>query len=198
MLTRAQKKQKVDEGAKLIKESKNLIFADFSGVPVTEIQRLKNELREAGAKFQVLKKRLLKIAIKRAGADFDPTQFEAQVGTFFLSEDLTSVASKIHKFSKDLAKKGKNFTVLSAYDLEKKTALSAEEFTAIAKLPTREVLIAMIMGGITGPLRAFMSIVKQLSERQPTDTKGAELREEKSKVETEKVEESNQPLATSQ
>lgn len=165
MLTRTEKQEQVKEGTKLIKDSKNLVFADFTSVPVSEIQRLKKELKEAGVKFQVLKKRLLAIALKRAGVDFDPTQFDSQVGTFFLSGDLTTAAGKIHKFAKDIEKTKKQFKVLSAYDVEKKQAVGVAEFTAIAKLPTREVLIAMVMGGITGPVRAFMSIVKQLSEK---------------------------------
>lgn len=165
MLTKAQKKQHIDLGADLIKKSKALVFADFTGVSIEEIRKLKQELKKAGAKFKVIKKRLLKLAFKNAGIDFDPTQFEAQAGTVFASGDIPSIASQIYKFSKDLAKSKKEFKILGAYDLVDKKAVGSDEFVVIAKLPSRETLLAMTIGGITGPLRAFMYIVNQLSKK---------------------------------
>ena len=165
MLTKEQKVKAVKTSAEAIRASRNLVFADFTGAPVTEVNKLKRSLKAAGATFTVVKKRLLSIAMRQAGIDFDPTQFEAQVGTVFVSGELTSVASAIYKFAKDLEKKKKHFNVLGAYDVPMKSFIDAKQFVVIAKLPTREILIAMIMGGITGPVRAFMSIVDQLSKR---------------------------------
>ena len=111
MLTKQQKSQHIDLGADLVRKSKALVFADFTGVGVEEIRKLKEELKKSGAKFKVIKKRLLKLAFKNAGIDFDPTQFEAQAGTVFASGDISSIASQIYKFSKDLAKSKKEFKV---------------------------------------------------------------------------------------
>ena len=167
MLTKAEKKDQIDLGAKKIKESQSLIFADFTGVPTSDVNRLKSDLRKAGSAFKVFKKRLLKLAMKQAGFDFDPAQFDAQVGTVFVKGDVSSVAAPVYKFSKELAKKQKNFKVLGAYDLSKNVFMPAEEFTTLAKLPSREVLLALVIGAMSGPLRAFMSIVDQLSKKQP-------------------------------
>jgi large subunit ribosomal protein L10 len=165
VLTRTQKKEQVAKAADEIKKSKTLIFADFSGVGVENLRGLKRDLREAGAKFTIVKKRLLNLALQRADIDFDAMQFEGPVGTVFVPEDITSVASKMHKFGIS----NKTFQVVGAYDVEKNSFLNSDEFTVIAKLPSRDILIAQIMGGITGPLRAFMSIVKQLSEKSSTN-----------------------------
>ncbi len=165
MLTKAEKKDQIDLGAKKIKESESLIFADFTGVPTKDVNQLKSDLRKAGAAFKVFKKRLLNLAMKQAGYDFDPTQFDAQVGTVFVKGDISSVAAPIYKFSKELAKRKKNFKVLGAYDLAKKAYMPVEEFTILAKLPSREVLLAMVVGAMAGPIRAFMSIVDQLSKK---------------------------------
>lgn len=165
MLTKAQKTEQVKEGKKLIKASQNLVFADFTGVSVEELRRLKKELRNAGADFRVFKKRLLKIALKEAGIDFDPKQFEAQVGTVFTAKELTSVASQIYKFSKELAKKKKDFKILGAFDLINKSFLGPEQFTIIAKLPSREVLLAQLVGTLAGPIRALMYLLQEKSKK---------------------------------
>jgi large subunit ribosomal protein L10 len=165
MLTKEQKKQQVSNTTDEIKNSKTLVFADFTGVGVEDLRGLKNQLRQSGAKFVVVKKRLLNIALKQSGIDLDALQFSGPVGTVFTAGVITSVAGDLHKFGQ--GKSG--YKVLGAYDIEKNVFLDEDDFTVIAKLPSREVLIAMIMGGITGPVRAFMSIVKQLSERSSTN-----------------------------
>lgn len=167
MLTKAQKKQHVELGQDLLKKSQTLIFADFTGVDTASVRRIKVEVKKAGATFKVIKKRLLKIAFKNLNIDFDPLQYAAQVGTFFVPEDLSSVAGPIHKFAKDLAKEKKEFKVLGVYDLANKTAVSIEEFTAIAKLPGRATLLAMVFGAITGPLRAFMYLAQEVAKKRP-------------------------------
>ena len=165
MLTKEQKKKHVELGQDLIKKSKTLVFADFTGVDTGSIQRIKTEVRKAGATFKVIKKRLLRLAFKNSGVDVDPLQFAAQVGTFFIPEDLSSVAAPIHKFAKELAKAKKEFKVLGAYDLVNKVVIPVEEFTAIAKLPSRETLLAMVLGAFTGTLRAFMYLVQEISKK---------------------------------
>jgi len=184
MLTKTQKREQVAKATDEIKKSKNLIFADFSGVSVEDIRGLKKELREAGAQFTVVKKRLLNLALKKTGASLDTMQFDGPVGTVFATGDLTSVASRIYKFGK-----GKeSFKVLGAYDTDKNSFLDADAFTMIAKLPSREILIAQIMGGISGTVRAFMSIVKQLSE-------GKGVAEKKTEEKQEEKQKNQEPLA---
>lgn len=165
MLTKTEKKQQIELGVDLTKKSKALVFADFTGVSIEEIKKLKNELRKAGAQFKVIKKRLLKLALKDAGVDFDPMQFEAQVGTVFASGELSTVAGYVYKFSKDLEKAKKNFAILGAYDSVEKVALDKNQFLVIAKLPSREILLAQLVGVMSGPIRAFMYVIDQLSKK---------------------------------
>lgn len=173
MLTKEQKKDQVKLAEGLIKKSKTLVFADFTGVDTGSVRKLKLDVKkatatagQAGAVFKVVKKTLLSIALKNSGLDYDPLQFNSQVGTFFIPEDLSSVATTIYKFAKDLAKNKKEFKVLGAFDVAGKLAVTVEEFTTVAKLPSREVLLAMVMGAITGPLRAFMYVLNEMSKKQ--------------------------------
>ncbi len=165
MLTKAKKKEHVEASGKKIKASKNVVFVDFSGVSTPDINTLKAELRKVGGEYKVVKKRLLKIALKEAGIEFDPSATKSAIATVYTPTDLTAVASPIYKFTKELAKRKIDFKVLAAYDAEAKKLLSTAEFTVIAKLPNRETLLAMVIGAMTGPLRAFMYIASELSKR---------------------------------
>lgn len=171
MLTKAKKKEHVELSGKKIKASKNVVFVDFSGVSTPDINTLKNEIRKVGGEYKVVKKRLLKIALKEAGIEFDPSSTKSAVATVYTPTDLTAVASPIYKFTKELAKRKIDFKVLGAYDAEAKKVLTTAEFTVIAKLPNRETLLAMVIGAMTGPLRAFMYIAGEIAKGKTKNEK---------------------------
>jgi len=165
MKTKAQKAQEIDSTKELLSENQSVIFADFTGVSFEHLKKLKSELKKAGATFKVVKKRLLKIAFKTLGLDFDPTQFESQVGIVAIPGDLSSGAGIAYKFSKSLAKEKKEFKFLGAYEIPERNFLNAEQFLAIAKLPSREVLLAQLVGVLSGPIRAFMYVLQERSKK---------------------------------
>ena len=72
---------------------------------------------------------------------------------------------RIHKLAKEFAKAKKNFQVLGGYDVDLRGVITADQFTMIAKLPSREVLLGQVVGVMSGPIRAFMYIVDQLSKK---------------------------------
>ena len=131
-----------------------------------DFKKLRRELKKAGAELKVLKKRLLNIALKNSGVNFDPMAAKTQLGTIFAKGDLTSVAGLIHKFAKDLtrAKKGE-FAVIAAYDLAEKRLVDANEFKAIATLPPREVLLAQVAMMLTMPLKQLMMVLNEKSKK---------------------------------
>jgi len=167
MLTKAVKQEHVKQTAQSISKSQAVVFVDFTGVPTKEINQLKADLRKSGSVLKVVKKSLLNIALKEAGINFDPTISKAPIATVYATGEMTTIAAPIYKFSKELAKKKMDFKVLGAFDKISNAVLSAAEFTVIAKLPSREVLLAQVLGGMTGPLRAFMYILDQLSKKAP-------------------------------
>ena len=185
MLTKEQKKIQLQLATDSIKGAKAIVFADFSGISDTDLKLLKRELRAQGAQMKVLKKRLLKLALDEAGIKFDPTQEERLLGTIFSEKELTEIASPLYKFSKKFKDaETSHFEVLDAYDGERGDMVGKEEFVMIASLPSRDVLLAMVMGGFSSPVRAFMSIVKQLSEQGPVE----EVKEESKKEEAPAIE----------
>lgn len=165
MLNKTQKKEHVAESAKLIAGSKSLVFADFSGSPTKEIEKLKLELKKAGATYKVFKKRLLKIALTEANIPTEMLDVKAPAVTVFAKGDLTTVAGAIYKFSKELAKKKIDFKVLGGFDRELAKPVTVAEFNVIARLPSREVLLAQVIGTMSGPLRKFMIALQEIAKK---------------------------------
>jgi len=166
MLTREEKGREIAEGVKAIKNAKNLIFADFTTVPTKDIRRLKIELKKAGAAYRVMKKRLLNLALKRAAVPVDAAAFPGQIALVSAPGELTSVAAPLYKFQKEMIKAKRQFVVVGAYDIAGAVAITVDEFTAIAKLPSREILLAQVLGAITGPLRKFMYTIQEIVKQK--------------------------------
>ncbi len=169
MLTKAQKQTAITEGVGDLKTSQSIVFADFTGVPNSDLRALRITLKEKGAKFQVIKKRLLKIILKEVGVDYDPTEFDAQAGSIISQNPIFDMASSIQKFSKDLSKSKKIFKILGAIDLQTKKAITKEEFERIAKLPAREILLAQIAIVLQMPMKK-LAIALNSRKEQLTNT----------------------------
>ncbi len=166
MKSKIQKQKEIELGEKLLKESQNLIFVDFSGATVNDLKNLKNNLKKQKASFKVVKKRLLKIIFQRLGIDFDPTQFDAQVGTIFIpAEDITEAVSPVYRLFKEKEKQKTGFKILIGYDIKNKLILDEEKMKFIGQLPSREIVLGQFLGTIAAPIRAMLYILSERSKK---------------------------------
>ncbi len=156
MLTKEQKKQSIAHGEDSIGKSAHILFADFTGVSTAHLRTMRMVMRELGGTFTVIKKRLLKIALKNKGIDFDPTRFDRQAALIALPGEIYGGAAKIYALVKQLAKAKVNLIILGGVDIANKKEISAEEFIIIAKLPSREVLLTHIACMLTIPIKKIM------------------------------------------
>ncbi|MEK9154760.1 MAG: 50S ribosomal protein L10 [Patescibacteria group bacterium] len=163
MLTKEQKKQQIEEGKKLLKNSKVLLFVDFSGTTVEDLKKLRIALLNFGAKMKVFKKRLLRIILNESGYDFTPEQFDLQAGAIFSPVEISEAAGPIYKFSKET--KSKNFKILGAYDLLAKNFCDGDMVKKIGQLPSREVLLAQLAGMLSAPMKMFLYVLDQKSKQ---------------------------------
>ncbi len=157
MLTKEEKKQAVAMSEELIGKSRNLVFADFTGVPTGSMRKLRILMRELGGSFTVVKKRLLRIALKNKGVDFDPsTKFERQAGMLSMPQEIFEVAGKIQALVKEFAKEKKDLKILGGIEIATKKEITAAEFALIAKLPSREILLTQVAFMLTMPVKKMM------------------------------------------
>jgi len=164
MLTKNQKTNIISDVKDMLKGSKILLFTDFTGTGVEEIKELRKLVRDLGAKYKVIKKKLMRVAFENSQIGFDPERFESQLGTIFSPKDISEIAGPVYKFSKEVEKKG--FKILGAYDLEKGEFLDGDFVKKIGQLPSREIILGQLAGVLSAPLKMFMYVLDQ-KKNQP-------------------------------
>ncbi len=155
------KKEIIEIGTEDLNKSKALVFADFTGANVSDIGKLRSELRSLGSRLRVIKKRLLGVIFKNQNIVYDPGQFDGPVGTVFVGGELSETAGSLYRFAQDHG----SFRLLGAYDLEGNQAISGETINTLGSLPPRNVLLGQVVGAIVGPLRALIYILSAKSKQ---------------------------------
>lgn len=161
--TKEQKIKELEKGIESLKKSETVVFADFTGSTVSELQKLRKMLNESGAKFSVIKKRLLKIMLQKLGIELDLKQFAGQLGFAFSPKKIFDVAGPLYKFAKESvgADKQQKFKIIGGFDLIEKKFINADEIKLIGQLPPRQILLGQLLGAISGPLRAFLYVLNE-------------------------------------
>jgi large subunit ribosomal protein L10 len=153
MQTKEQKKEIVKDLSDKIKKSKSVVFADFKGLKVKDLGKLKKELREAGITFKVTKKTLMDVALKEAKIEASVQKMEGQIGIAVSTLDEVAPAKIIDKFGKT------NENIKIAGGILGKTLMTIEEVKALAKLPSKEELLAKLVGTINAPVSGFVNVL---------------------------------------
>jgi large subunit ribosomal protein L10 len=151
--TRQQKKDILKNVSEKIDASKSLVFANFDGLTVKEVEELRAKCRENNVGYIVAKKTMLKIAMEKAGIDVDPKTFENGVATVFGFEDEVAPAKIVQEFSKSHP----NLKAISGV-LEGQ-AVTLEKVVELSKLPSREELYAKVVGSIAAPVRGLVNVL---------------------------------------
>ena len=143
-MDRAQKEKVVEELGQIFESSGVVVVAHYTGMTVREMQDLRARMREAGGSVRVAKNRLAKIALQDRAASV-MSDLLTGMTVLAYSEDPTAAARVVDKYVKDNPK----LVVLGGAMGE--TALDPAGVKAVADLPSREELIAQIVGQIGAP-----------------------------------------------
>ena len=132
--------------------SEGIIMTDYRGLTVKDMQALRAKLREVGGDLKVYKNTLTQLAIRELEMPSMDDMLTGPTAMVFLSEDPVAPAKAIM----DFAKTHKGFEVKGGF-IEKRV-VDSEGVKAIALLPSREELIAKLMGTMLNPVRGVMSM----------------------------------------
>jgi len=148
----SEKQQLVGEIKERLQSSGGLIMADYRGLSVKAMQGLRGRLRDAGAEITVYKNSLTEIAVRELDMPSMGEYLEGPTALVFTPEDPVASAKAMMEFAKD----NKVFAVKGGYI--DGALVSADQIKAIASLPSREELIAKLMGSMLNPVRGFMAM----------------------------------------
>ncbi len=146
MLKRPEKETMVDELGALFEESGNIFITDYLGLNVAQITEFRKSLRDNNIKYRVAKNTLLKLAAKSKGYEDLVKYFQGPTAIAFGADDPTVPARIIFEFNKK-----NNKPDVKAFWADG-VLYPSERLKELAELPTRDQLIAQLVGVISAPL----------------------------------------------
>jgi len=152
--TKAQKAVMLEEIKEKMSQSQVTILADFRGISVAKITDLRSRLRKAGSEMKVAKNTIARIAAKEIGVEGLDRYLEGPTVFTFGIQDPVAPAKILSEFAKEV----KQGVDIKAGILEGKV-IDANGVKALADLPSREVLLAKVLGGMQAPLYGFASVL---------------------------------------
>jgi large subunit ribosomal protein L10 len=154
MLSKEQKKQIVSDVAALIKESKTTALFDYKSLTVAEMAELRDKLRENKAELKILKKSLATLAYAEAEIEINVREFEGQVAVAVKGIDEISVPKALVQF----AQGRKEVERVLGGTLEG-VIIAKDKVLNLAKLPSKEELLAKAVGSIKSPITGFVNVL---------------------------------------
>jgi large subunit ribosomal protein L10 len=151
----ADKARTIEQAKEWYSKSVGVVFTDYSGLKVKQLQELRRTLRSKGGDFHVLKNTLFRIA---AGDDVANIPAELHNGTTAVTFVYENEA-EVSKALLDYAKSSKVLKVKGGYFGK---AFTAKDVEALSELPSRDVLIAQVIGAIAAPLSGLVGTIEAL------------------------------------
>ena len=153
------KKQQVAALKERIDASIAGVVVDYKGISVEDDTKLRKELREAGVEYTVVKNTLLGRAIEGTSLADMGSVLEGTTAIATSKDDYVAAARILGKY----AENSDNFSLKSGYlDGE---VISLEKLDALAKLPSREVLLATVLSAFNAPIASFARAVQAIVDK---------------------------------
>lgn len=153
------KQKLVAEVTEKVKNSAAGVVVDYTGITVANDTELRKELREAGVEYTVIKNTLTKRVFEASGYEFGDI-FNGMTALAVSEKDPLAPAKIISKY----ADKIETFNIKAGY-MDGKT-LSVDEVVALSKVPSKEELLAKLLGSIQSPLYGFARAIQAICDKQ--------------------------------
>ena len=155
-MNKEQKTAVVDEIAEQIQSAQAIFAVDYRGISVAQAAELRSRLREADARFQVVKNSLSERAADQAGIDGLKPMLVGPTALTFVQGDAALAAKALNDAARQLNLLDFKGGVMNG------AALSADDVRSIARLPSRDVLNAQLVGTIAAPITGLVRTLNAL------------------------------------
>lgn len=149
-----QKKQIVQEIKDKIDRAQAVVLVDYRGLNVEEVNELRKKYREAGVEYKVYKNTLMRFAFKDAGLEEFNNYLTGPNAVAFSYDDPVSAAKVTSEFAKEHEKLEIKAGIVDG------EVIDVNRVKELANLPSREVLIAQVLGGLNGPISGFANVLQ--------------------------------------
>ncbi len=149
------KKAQVAELVEALKTATTGVLVDYRGLSVEEDTKLRNDLRAAGVKYFVVKNTLLRLAANQVGLEELDSILHGPTA-LAISEDAVAPAKVLADFAKDNEK----MEIKSGFMDGK--VMTLDEVKTLAKTPSKETLIAKMMGSLNSPISGLARLLSTI------------------------------------
>ena len=165
------KKAVVESLTGKIQEATSVVFVDYKGITVAQDTELRKQFREAGVEYSVVKNTLTNFAAKNAGYDFSKV-LNGTTAMASTTGDPIAPARIVCEF----AKKNKN-TLSIKGGLVEGSVLSADQLNGFGELPSKNALVASVLGTFLAPISSLAFVLDQIREQKEGGAPAAEAAE---------------------
>jgi len=151
MSSREKKTQIIESLQQLFSQCSIAILTDYRGQSANEMTRLRRRLGELGIDYKVVKNTLARFAAQRAGREELASLFEGPVAIAFGYSDITKPAKALADY---IGTSKATMSIKGGFLPDR--LLTTEEVTILTTLPSKEVLLARVLGGMQSPISALV------------------------------------------
>lgn len=147
------KKAIVKEIREKLEKAESVILVDYKGLNVEDVTELRKKCREANVEYKVYKNTMLRFALHEIGVEGLDQYLEGTNAVAFGYEDPAIAAKITNDFNKI------NDKLEIKVGLVDKDVYNLDQVKQLASLPSKEVLIAQVLGGLNGPIQGFANVL---------------------------------------
>ena len=155
-----QKEKEVNELADKLKEAKMVLLTDYRGINVADVTKLRADLRPTAVEYKVIKNNIIRRALEVNGESGLNELLEGPTAIIYGNEDYLEPAKIIYNFSKE-----NEFYKIKGGIIEGKV-MTTEEIITLAKLPSRQELLAKLAGALLGNITKLAVALDQVKAQK--------------------------------
>lgn len=158
-LNRSEKQVVIDEVTQLAAKAQTLVMAEYRGITVADMTKLRTNARQEGVSLSVLKNTLARRAVSGSSFEVATEQMTGPL-IYGFSEDAVAAAKVVADFAKT------NDKLVIKAGVYNGKALDAEGVKQLASIPTKEVLLAQLCGLLMSPISRTARVLAALAEKK--------------------------------
>lgn len=160
-ISKDKKREIVAKLTDALKKASSVAFVGFTKLTVADATRMRKQLSQAGVRYFVAKKSLLRLALKERGYEGHSPDLPGEVAIAWTEDDVTAPARGVYEFGKKL--KGALSLLGGIFE---GAFIDAGKMTDIAMIPPMLVLRGMFVNVINSPIQGLVVALDQISKKK--------------------------------
>lgn len=152
-ITRAQKEATLKQLTEDLKNARGVVFTEYKGLSVKDMDKLRKILRKEKVKYQVVKVTLIKKVLEKLGISSEAFKYSGPVAVAISAEEETTAPRLIKQAMKDFP------ALIIDGGIFNQALVGSDVIVKLASLPSKQELLAQLVSVIAGPMRGLVTVL---------------------------------------